>query len=130
MNDVSASTCCVVGPSGRLGAGVTAGSTVGSASGSGLSRDLIARGTRLAARIDALVLSRRIFSAVETGAMTIEQAAEEMESMAEALDENAENSPFDNLSFGGVDYMQFGDSGPLRMLFLNAAEKLKEAAER
>ena len=91
---------------------------------------MFSRSQFAAARIDALVLSRRIFSAVETGAMTIEQAAEEMESMAEALDENAENSPFDNLSFGGVDYMQFGDSGPLRMLFLNAAEKLKEAAER
>ena len=91
---------------------------------------MFSRSQFAAARVDALVLSRRIFTALETGVMTIEKAAEEMESIAESLDENSERSPFDGLSFGGIDYMQFGDNGPLRVLFSNAAERLKEAAER
>ena len=91
---------------------------------------MFSRSQFAAARIDALILSHRIFSAVETGVMTIEKAAEEMDLIAESLDDNAENSPFDNLTFGGIDYMQFGENGPLRVLFLNAAEKLRETAER
>ena len=83
-----------------------------------------------AARVDALVLSHRMLSDVAAGAMTIEKAAEEMERLAGALDEDAESTPFDNLSFGGIEYMQFGESGPLKVLFLSAAEKLRKAAER
>ena len=50
--------------------------------------------------------------------------------MRDKLSEDSMDSPFDNLRFGDADYMQAGDSEPLRMLLDAAIEKLQEAAER
>ena len=82
-----------------------------------------------AARIDALVLTHGILSNLATGDITLEKAIADFEAIKEKLDDEFDNSPFDNLQFGGVDWMQFGDTEPLRKLFELAIEKLKAAAE-
>ena len=61
--------------------------------------------------------------------MQQQKAIADFEAIKEKLDDEFDNSPFDNLQFGGVDWMQFGDTEPLRMLFGLAIEKLKTAAE-
>lgn len=83
-----------------------------------------------AARIDALVLTHDTVSALERGDITPERAVAEFERLCEQLDEDSDVSPFDNLSFGGNEYMQFGDTEPLRELMARAAERLRQAAER
>jgi len=82
-----------------------------------------------AARIDALVLTHDTLSMLATGNVTIEKTISDFERLYFLLDEDSPTSPFDNLSFGGNDWFQFGESGPLRMLFERAIEKLKLAAE-
>jgi len=83
-----------------------------------------------AARVDALVLGHRILSALETGGITPEHAIEELGKIYRQLDDDSPSSPFDNLRFGGLDYIQFGATGPLRMLFGQAIEKLANAVEQ
>lgn len=88
------------------------------------------RGSFEAARLDALVLTHPVLSALGSGAITIEKAIADLERMRDKLSEDSMDSPFDNLRFGDADYMQAGDSEPLRMLLDAAIEKLQEAAER
>jgi len=83
-----------------------------------------------AARVDALILTHRIFSGMATGGTTIERAIEEMEALASSLEEDSDASPFDNLSFGGQPYMQFGEDGPLKMMLAIAVDKLRAEAEK
>ena len=88
------------------------------------------RGSFEAARLDALVLTHPVLSALASGGITIEKAIADLEQMRDKLSEDSMDSPFDNLRFGDADYMQAGDSEPLRMLLDAAIEKLQEAAER
>ena len=88
------------------------------------------RGSFEAARLDALVLTHPVLSALASGGITIEKAIADLEQMRDKLSEDSLDSPFDNLRFGDADYMQAGDSEPLRMLLDAAIEKLQEAAER
>ena len=82
-----------------------------------------------AARIDALVLTHGTLSALENGSITIETAIEEFERINSLLDEDSQVSPFDDLKFGDEQYMQFGETEPLRMLMQLAIDRLKTAAE-
>ena len=82
-----------------------------------------------AARIDALVLTHGTLSALESGAITIETAIEEFERINSLLDEDSQVSPFDDLKFGDEQYMQFGETEPLRQLMQSAIDRLKTAAE-
>ena len=79
-----------------------------------------------AARVDALVLTHGILSALGSGDITLEKAISDFEKMVEMLDDDI---LFDNLSFGGTEWMPFGESGPLKMLLERAIEKLRAAAE-
>ena len=88
------------------------------------------RGEFEAARLDALVLTHSTLSALGSGNITIEKAIADFEAMRDKLEEDSDVSPFDSLRFGDADYMQAGDNAPLRMMFDEAIEKLKEAAER
>ena len=88
------------------------------------------RGAFEAARLDALVLTQPTLSALAAGNITIEKAIADFEQMNERLSDDSDISPFDNLRFGDADYMQAGESEPLRMMLDNAIEKLKEAAEK
>ncbi len=88
------------------------------------------RGSFEAARLDALVLTHPVLSALASGGITIEKAIADLEQMRDKLSEDSMDSPFDNLRFGDADYMQAGDSEPLRMLLDAAIEKLQEVAER
>lgn len=88
------------------------------------------RGAFEAARLDALVLTHAILSALGSGNITIEKAMTDFEQMRERLEDDSDVSPFDNLRFGDGYYMQVGDSEPLRMLFDQAIEKLQETAAR
>ncbi len=80
-----------------------------------------------AARIDALVLTHDTLSGLASGDITLEKAIADFEKMEELLDDEI---LFDDISFGGNGYMQFGESGPLKMLLERAIEKLREAAEK
>jgi len=88
------------------------------------------RGAFGAARLDALVLTHATLSSLAAGNITIEKAIADLESMHEKLSEDSDSSPFDNLKFGDADYMQVGESEPLRMMLESAIEKLREAAEK
>ena len=88
------------------------------------------RGEFEAARLDALVLTHSTLSALGSGNITIEKAIADFEAMRDKLEEDSDVSPFDSLRFGDADYMQAGDNAPLRMMFDEAIDKLKEAAER
>ena len=88
------------------------------------------RGDFEASRLDALVLTHPTLSALASGNITLEKAIADFESMYERLSEDSDSSPFDNLRFGDVDYMQAGENAPLRMMFEAAIEKLREAAEK
>ncbi len=83
-----------------------------------------------AAKVDALVLSQPVLSRLEAGDISMERTIADFEKICEELDEDSESSPFDGLRFGDSDYMQFGESVPLKMLFERAIEKLKAAAEQ
>lgn len=83
-----------------------------------------------AARVDALVLTEPIFSALSGGGMTIERAVDEFDRIAARLADDSDVSPFDNLNFGGNAYMQFGESTPLRILLEHAANQLRDLANR
>ena len=82
-----------------------------------------------AAMVDALVLTQPTLSALSSGSITYEKAIADFERFSEQLNEDSETNPLDNLSFGGSDYMQFGESEPLKVLIDNAIEKLKTASE-
>lgn len=82
-----------------------------------------------AARIDALVLLQPVFSGLATGDITIERAIEELEKLSLQLEEGSETDPFDGLHFGGNDYMQFGESAPLKILVDRAVDRLRRLAE-
>ena len=82
-----------------------------------------------AAKVDALILAQPTLSALAAGSITLEKAIADFERIAAQLEEDSEMTPFDNLRFGGSDYMQFGESEPLRVLFERALEKLRTAAE-
>ena len=88
------------------------------------------RGAFEAAKLDALVLTHETLSALASGNITFEKAIADFEQMYERLSDDSDISPFDNLRFGGVDYMQAGEDEPLRMMFEDALEKLREAAEK
>ena len=79
-----------------------------------------------AARVDALVLTHDTLSGLGSGDITLEKAISDFEKMAEMLDDD---SLFDNVSFGGLFWSQFGEDGPLKMLLQRAIEKLKVEAE-
>ena len=81
-------------------------------------------------RLDALVLTHSILSALDSGNITLEKARADFELIRDRLDDESDISPFDNLRFGDTDYMQAGDDNSLRMLFDQAIEKLREAAEQ
>jgi serine/threonine protein kinase len=83
-----------------------------------------------AARLDALVLTHDTLSALASGNITFEKAIADFEQMHERLSDDSDISPFYNLRFGDVDYIQAGDDQPLRMMFETAIEKLREAAEK
>ena len=82
-----------------------------------------------AAKVDALILAQPTLSALTSGSITLEKTIADFELIAARLEEDSEVTPFDNLRFGGSDYMQFGESGPLKVLFERALEKLRIAAE-
>lgn len=82
-----------------------------------------------AAKVDALVLTHGIFSGLQSGNVTPEKARREFERFYKQLGEESLTDPFDNLHFGDEIYGQLGESGPLRMLFGQAIEKLKKVAE-
>jgi len=88
------------------------------------------RGAFEAARLDALVLTHSTLSSLAVGDITIEKAIADFEQMHERLSDDSDISPFYNLRFGDVDYIQSGDDQPLRMMFEAAIEKLREAAEK
>ena len=88
------------------------------------------RGAFEAARLDALVLTHATLSMLASGDITLEKAISDFESMREMLSEDSDVSPFDRLRFGDADYMQSGEDEPLRMMFDDAIEKLREAAEK
>ena len=83
-----------------------------------------------AARVDALVLTQNTMSSLEAGSITVEKAIEDFENLLASLDDDAVRSPFDNLSFGDMQYMQFGETEPLRILLQRAIDRLRAAAER
>ena len=83
-----------------------------------------------AARVDALVLTQNTMSSLEAGSITIEKAIEDFENLLASLDDDATRSPFDNLSFGDMQYMQFGETEPLRILVQRAIDRLRAAAEK
>jgi len=83
-----------------------------------------------AARVDALVLTQPVFSALAGGEITLERAIDDFDRLATRLADDSDVSPFDNLNFGGNAYMQFGENMPLRMLLENASAKLREMADR
>ena len=82
------------------------------------------------ARLDALVLTHSTLSSLASGDITLEKAIADFETIRDQLEEDSTVSPFDNVRFGDVDYMQAGDDQPLRMMFDGALEKLREAAEK
>ena len=82
-----------------------------------------------AARIDALVLTQPILSGLSSGNITIEKAIADFERFRDELDPDSSVAPFDNLRFGDNDWMQFGESEPLQMLFDRAIDRLKAVAE-
>ena len=88
------------------------------------------RGAFEAARLDALVLTHSTLSSLASGDITIEKAIADFETIRAQLEEDSTVSPFDNVRFGDVDYMQAGDDQPLRMMFDDAIEKLQNAAEK
>lgn len=83
-----------------------------------------------AARVDALILTHRLLTGLHDGNISLEMVIREFERFHEQLDESSDISPFDRLHFGENDYIQFGESEPLRMLFARAIEKLEAAAEK
>lgn len=83
-----------------------------------------------AARVDALILSQETLSGLASGNITFEKAIVDFERIAGQLEEGSERSPFDDLSFGGSCYMQFGETEPLHMLFVRAIETLRTASEQ
>ena len=88
------------------------------------------RGAFEVARLDALVLTHPTLSSLASGNITLEKAIADFETIRDKLEEDSTMSPFDNVRFGDVDYMQAGDDRPLRMMFEAAIEKLREAAEK
>ena len=82
------------------------------------------------ARDDAFILTRTILSGLQTGTLTVEKAAERLEHLRDALDEDAEESPFDAVEFAGEPYLQNGDNLPLQMLLDGAVERLRKIAEQ
>ena len=82
-----------------------------------------------AARIDALVLTQETLSGLLCGDITFEKAISDFERMMRMLDEDSDVTPFDDLSFGGSAYIQFGETEPLHFLFEQAIEKLRAASE-
>ncbi len=88
------------------------------------------RGSFEAAKLDALVLTHPTLSALAAGDITFEKAIAEFEILRDRLSDDSNISPFDNLRFGDVDYMQFGDSLSLSMMLDKAIEMLQLAAEK
>ena len=88
------------------------------------------RGAFEAARLDALVLTHSTLSSLASGDITIEKAIADFETIRAQLEEDSTVSPFDNVRFGDVDYMQAGDDQPLKMMLDDAIEKLQAAAEK
>lgn len=82
------------------------------------------------ARDDAFVLTRPVLSGLQLGTLTVEKAAEQLEHLRDALDDDAEDSPFDAVEFAGEPYLQNGDNQPLRMLLGGAVERLGKIAEQ
>ena len=82
------------------------------------------------ARDDAFILTRTILSGLQMGTLTVEKAAERLEHLRDALDEDAEESPFDAVEFAGEPYLQNGDNLPLQMLLDGAVERLRKIAEQ
>ncbi len=82
------------------------------------------------ARDDAFVLTRPVLSGLQLGTLTVEKAAEQLEHLRDALDDDAEDSPFDAVEFAGEPYLQNGDNQPLRMLLDGAVERLGKIAEQ
>lgn len=83
----------------------------------------------VAAKVDALVLTRNVMNGLQTGDMTLEDAIAEFERWADALDEESDRTPFDDMEIGGEPYTQHGQDLPLQMLLRGAVEKLKELVE-
>ena len=82
------------------------------------------------ARLDALVLTHPTLSSLASGDITIDKAVADFKTMRDQLEEDSIVSPFDNVRFGDVDYMQAGDNQPLMMMFDDAIKKLQAAAEK
>lgn len=82
-----------------------------------------------AARADALVLTYDIVDSLRCGRISLESAVRRLESICEDVSDESSSSAFDRLSIGGGEYMQVGESLPLRMLLSNAAERLREIEE-
>ncbi len=82
-----------------------------------------------AAKVDALVLTQDVLSALQMGHATIEKTIADLERLRDRLDEDSDNSPFDSLEFGGEPYMQLGENKPLQMLLDGAIERLGALAE-
>ena len=82
------------------------------------------------AKLDALVLTHPTLAALAAGNITIEKAIADFEVMRDGLEDGAGNTPFDRLRFGDFEYMQAGEMQPLRMMFEDAIEKLREIAEK
>ena len=82
-----------------------------------------------AARVDALVLTQPILSALASGRITIEKAIDDFKRFRDGFGEDSMLSPLDSLHFGDTDWTQFGESGPLQMLFDRAIDRLKAVAE-
>ena len=68
-------------------------------------------------------------SGLVSGDITYEKVISDLELLSEQLDEDSDMSPFDRLSFGGIDYIQLGESEPLKVLIDNAIEKLRTVSE-
>ena len=91
---------------------------------------LFARQQYEAARVDALILTRPILAQLENGEITYEKAISDFYRFIERLSDDADEGPFNNLSYGDVDYMQLSDNEPLRRMLESAVEKLKIAADQ
>lgn len=83
-----------------------------------------------AALDDAFVLTRPVMDGLQSGTLTIENAIARLERLRDALDDDGDTSPFDDVEFGGSSYLQNGENQPLRMLLDGAVERLGKMAER
>lgn len=78
------------------------------------------------AKVDALVLTHKIFSDLRSGKIAAESAIQQLAALRDGINDSSDSTVFDKLAIGGGEYSQLGDDEPLRMLIDRAIKRLSE----